>query len=44
VTLLRALADREVARRTGRSVEAVAKKRLALGRTPVTARGRARRG
>ena len=44
VALLGALSDREVARRTGRSVEAVGKKRLAMGRPPVTARGRATRG
>jgi hypothetical protein len=44
VALLGALSDREVARRTGRSVEAVGKKRLALGRPPVTARGRVTRG
>jgi len=41
VALLGALSDREVARRTGPSVEAVGKKRLALGREPVrTRRGR----
>jgi hypothetical protein len=42
VALLGALSDYEVARRTGRSMEAVGKKRLALGRAPV--RGRQRRG
>ena len=44
VALLGSLSDREVARRTGRWVEAVGKKRLALGRPPVTARGRVTRG
>jgi len=44
VALLGALSDHEVARRTGRSVEAAGKKRLAMGRAPVRARRRAARG
>ena len=44
VALVGALSDREVARRTGRPMEAVGKKRLALGRAPVRARRRAGRG
>ena len=38
VALLGAISDREVARRTGRSMEAVGKKRLELSRAPVRAR------